>query len=460
MAILGKVDQLLSPKGLSMTIAPLGAVSAVLFATPNAPGTRKYNMFVAQMGCAAIGVLALSAFGPGWLARSAALGASIGFMIWTRSVHPPAASLPILFIDGSKFRCLHLWYALFPGAAGCILLRLIIRIHDTAVKNEDPSFLFIWLLHSPRARSANDGIAVTNAGTAYFEEVADYAVGLLMDVLRRISASGCSVSSGLWSSIGDFPFFCFQDERLSKRYRLLRPWESPLPRDQFLAGHALSVRAILCSGLAPVNAELLESLPCLGCVVTTSAGVDHIDLPECLRRGVAVANSGAIFSEDAADYGVGLLLDVLRRISASDRNRRSKGLVLGRPCAVCEGDLVCHRSGVAVAVAVANAGIVFSEDTTDYAVGLLLDVLHRIFELDRYVQSGRWSSRGDYPLFGSKWTVIQASSCPHILSFDNDFLVTLMNEVALSFVVKKGGGILLVASLSASLHIGRLAVVM
>ncbi|RWR81385.1 transmembrane protein [Cinnamomum micranthum f. kanehirae] len=125
MAILGKVDQLLSPKGLSMTIAPLGAVSAVLFATPNAPGARKYNMFVAQMGCAAIGVLALSAFGPGWLARSAALAASIGFMIWTRSVHPPAASLPIMFIDGSKFHRLHLWYALFPGAAGCILLCLI-----------------------------------------------------------------------------------------------------------------------------------------------------------------------------------------------------------------------------------------------------------------------------------------------------------------------------------------------
>lgn len=134
------------------------------------------------------------------------------------------------------------------------------------------------------------------------------------------------------------PLNFFLDERLSKRYRLLRPWESPLPRDQFLAGHALSVRAILCSGLAPVNAELLESLPCLGCVVTTSAGVDHIDLPECLRRGVAVANSGAIFSEDAADYGVGLLLDVLRRISASDR----------------------------------------------------------------YVRGGLWSSRGDFPILGSK----------------------------------------------------------
>lgn len=128
MAILGKVDQMLATKGLSMTIAPLGAVSAVLFATPASPGARKYNMFMAQMGCAAIGVLALWAFGPGWLARSSALSASIAFMIFTRSVHPPAASLPILFIDGPKFHRLSLWYALFPGAIGCILLCFIQEI--------------------------------------------------------------------------------------------------------------------------------------------------------------------------------------------------------------------------------------------------------------------------------------------------------------------------------------------
>lgn len=40
MAILGKVDQALAPKGLFMTIAPLGAVSAVLFATPTSPGAQ------------------------------------------------------------------------------------------------------------------------------------------------------------------------------------------------------------------------------------------------------------------------------------------------------------------------------------------------------------------------------------------------------------------------------------
>ena len=50
---------------------------------------QKYNMFIAQIGCAAIGVLALSLFGPGWLARGAALSASIAFMTITGSSHPP-----------------------------------------------------------------------------------------------------------------------------------------------------------------------------------------------------------------------------------------------------------------------------------------------------------------------------------------------------------------------------------
>ncbi|CAN0900768.1 hypothetical protein LINGRAHAP2_LOCUS21029 [Linum grandiflorum] len=122
MALLGKVDKMLAPKGVSITIAPLGAVCAVLFATPSSPAARKYNMFMAQIGCAAIGVLAFSLLGPGWLARSTALAASIAFMIYTRSNHPPAASLPLLFIDGAKLHGLNYWYALFPGAAGCLIL--------------------------------------------------------------------------------------------------------------------------------------------------------------------------------------------------------------------------------------------------------------------------------------------------------------------------------------------------
>nr|AFK42191.1 unknown [Lotus japonicus] len=75
MAMLGKLDQLLAPKGLSITTAPLGAVSALLFATPNAPSARKYSIFMSQIGCAVIGVLALTIFGPGLLAKSASVAA-------------------------------------------------------------------------------------------------------------------------------------------------------------------------------------------------------------------------------------------------------------------------------------------------------------------------------------------------------------------------------------------------
>ncbi|KAG6529640.1 hypothetical protein ZIOFF_011853 [Zingiber officinale] len=71
--------------------------------------------------------------------------------------------------------------------------------------------------------------------------------------------------------------------------------------------------------LASVDAPLIHALPSLGFVFTTSVGVDHIDLAECARRGIAVANAGTIFSRDVADYALGLLVDVLLRVSASDR---------------------------------------------------------------------------------------------------------------------------------------------
>ncbi|GMN57877.1 hypothetical protein TIFTF001_026972 [Ficus carica] len=71
-----------------------------------------------------------------------------------------------------------------------------------------------------------------------------------------------------------------------------------------------------------ISKKILRLLPSLGLVVTASVGLDHIDLSECQRRGVAVANARNLFSEDVADMAVGLLLDVVRKISASDQFMR------------------------------------------------------------------------------------------------------------------------------------------
>ncbi|XP_031267767.1 glyoxylate/hydroxypyruvate reductase HPR3-like [Pistacia vera] len=115
-------------------------------------------------------------------------------------------------------------------------------------------------------------------------------------------------------------FALFGDEFFSSnKFRLLKAYESSLPLDQFLETNAESIEAILSSGGAPVTADILQQLPLVRLVVTTHAGLDHIDLAECRRRNIAVTNAGNIFSEDVADHVIGLLIDLLRKVSAADR---------------------------------------------------------------------------------------------------------------------------------------------
>lgn len=89
------------------------------------------------------------------------------------------------------------------------------------------------------------------------------------------------------------------------------------------AAAAAEARVLLVPGLARVTAELLGSLPALELVAATSVGVDHVDLDTCRRRGLAVTNAGAAFAADSADYAVGLLVAVLRRVAAADAFVRS-----------------------------------------------------------------------------------------------------------------------------------------
>ncbi|KAL1540129.1 glyoxylate/hydroxypyruvate reductase HPR3 [Salvia divinorum] len=119
--------------------------------------------------------------------------------------------------------------------------------------------------------------------------------------------------------LGPPAVFEIYDEQFSSRFRILRPWESEEPLPHFLASRAHTTLAALCSGGYPLSAAVLANLPSLRLVVTTSAGLDHIDLTECRRRGIAVAYAGNFFSADVADLAVGLLVDVLRKMTAGNR---------------------------------------------------------------------------------------------------------------------------------------------
>ncbi|KAL5552192.1 hypothetical protein UlMin_002368 [Ulmus minor] len=110
---------------------------------------------------------------------------------------------------------------------------------------------------------------------------------------------------------------------LAPHFRLLDPHKSSIPIDSFLSLHAPSIRALLIAGLSPVTADTLRRLPSLELVVGTTAGLDHVDLSACRLGGIAVTGAGNAFAEDVADYAVALLIDVLRRLSAGHRFVRS-----------------------------------------------------------------------------------------------------------------------------------------
>ncbi|XP_038885023.1 glyoxylate/hydroxypyruvate reductase HPR3-like [Benincasa hispida] len=120
--------------------------------------------------------------------------------------------------------------------------------------------------------------------------------------------------------------FSSLESQFPNRFHFLKPWDSKLPLLQFLISNAQSTRACLVipGHRLSVSSAILDCLPSLKLVVTTSAGVDHLHVADLRRRGVAIAYAGNLFSQDVADMAVGLLIDVLRNVSAGDRFVRQR----------------------------------------------------------------------------------------------------------------------------------------
>ncbi len=74
-----------------------------------------------------------------------------------------------------------------------------------------------------------------------------------------------------------------------------------------------------------VTPEALERLPNLKLIVTRSAGYDHIDVAEAVRRGIPVCNVSDYGAHMIAEMAFGLLLAVARNIvQGNERYRRER----------------------------------------------------------------------------------------------------------------------------------------
>ncbi|KAL6584448.1 hypothetical protein OROMI_003737 [Orobanche minor] len=70
----------------------------------------------------------------------------------------------------------------------------------------------------------------------------------------------------------------------------------------------------------PLRRILLPLCCCslLSLIHPPDRSINHIDLIECRRRGIDVANTANVFFVDVSDLAVGLILNVLRKISAGN----------------------------------------------------------------------------------------------------------------------------------------------
>ncbi|KAL2892342.1 Glyoxylate/hydroxypyruvate reductase HPR3 [Bienertia sinuspersici] len=131
------------------------------------------------------------------------------------------------------------------------------------------------------------------------------------------------------------PAFTHFETEFNRHFHFLKANTSSLPLPTFLAAaNSAGVTAMLAGGHNLINAgEILDHLPQLRCITTTTAGLNYIDVAECRRRGIAIASAGDAYSDDCADCAVGLLIDVMRKVSAGDRFvRRGDWAVKGHYC--------------------------------------------------------------------------------------------------------------------------------
>jgi lactate dehydrogenase-like 2-hydroxyacid dehydrogenase len=83
--------------------------------------------------------------------------------------------------------------------------------------------------------------------------------------------------------------------------------------------------------MAGADAATMEALPDLKLIASMGAGLERIDLAEAHRRGIAISHTPDVLTEDVADFAIGLMYAVGRRIVEIDRFVRAGKWPMERP---------------------------------------------------------------------------------------------------------------------------------
>jgi len=100
-----------------------------------------------------------------------------------------------------------------------------------------------------------------------------------------------------------------------------------LERDPFALRQALfNARALLMPSSVALDAQALHFAPVLRAVGCLGAGVESLDVAACARKGIEVVRTGSASATAEAEFAIGAMLQLLRRVPV----RANDGQLVGR----------------------------------------------------------------------------------------------------------------------------------
>ena len=76
-------------QGLPLLLGSFGTIAILLFGKPEAEAVQLWPIMAGQLGATAIAISMLQVFGSSLMTRACAMAATVMYMMWTDSIHPP-----------------------------------------------------------------------------------------------------------------------------------------------------------------------------------------------------------------------------------------------------------------------------------------------------------------------------------------------------------------------------------
>jgi lactate dehydrogenase-like 2-hydroxyacid dehydrogenase len=118
--------------------------------------------------------------------------------------------------------------------------------------------------------------------------------------------------------------------RMAETWKAHRLWTETDP-DAFLAAHGGDFDVVATSARWGCRAPIIDRLPKLKAICSFGVGYDAIDVDAAKRRSVQVSNTPNVLNDCVADLAMGLIIDVARRMSQTDRFVRAGEWLKGAP---------------------------------------------------------------------------------------------------------------------------------